>query len=102
MTSRLLPRAAAALLGLLAPLCTGCSSEAAPELSAVAASPSTTAALPSSAAELEQLLVEQVPSGLPRVPDDELDPPAGEKTIDHVAGSAPDSAHQREVLTEYG
>ena len=102
MTSRSASRAAAALLGLLAPLCTGCSSEAAPEPSAVAASPSTTAALPSSAAELEQLLVLQVPSGLPRVPDDELDPPAGEKTIDDVARYGDDAAEQRTVLQHYG
>ena len=105
MTPRLLPRAAAALLGLLAPLCAGCSSGTAPApsaSSAVAPPPSTTAALPSSAAELEQLLVEQVPSGLPRVPDDELDPPAGEKTIDDVARYGDDAAEQRTVLQHYG
>jgi hypothetical protein len=102
VTSRLLPRAVAALLGLLAPLCAGCTSEAAPAPSAAATSPSTTAGLPSSAAELERLLVRQVPSGLPRVPDDELDPPAGEKTIDDVARYGDDAAAQRAVLEDYG
>jgi hypothetical protein len=100
VTSRSTSRAAAALLGLLAPLCAGCASEAAP--AAAPAPSSTSAALPSSAAELERLLVREVPSGLPRVPDDELDPPAGEKTIDDVARYGEDAAEQRAVLADYG
>jgi hypothetical protein len=59
-------------------------------------------ALPETSAALEALLVTEVPSGLPRVPDGELDPPAGEKTIDDVAGYAVDAADQRSVLQDYG
>jgi hypothetical protein len=102
VTSRLVRRGASALVLLLAPLC-GCTSEA-PLAGPAAAPPSPSPAIvvPSSAAELEALLVEAVPSGLPRVPDDELDPPAGEKTIDDVARYGDDADEQREVLTAYG
>ncbi|WP_299958277.1 hypothetical protein [uncultured Modestobacter sp.] len=93
-----LPGGAAALLVLLAPACTGCSSpEPEPVVSTAAADP-----VPTSAAGLEELLVDQVPSGLPRVPDDELDPPAGEKTVDDVARYGTDAERQQEVLTDYG
>jgi hypothetical protein len=88
----------AVLLLLLAPACTGCaSSDAAP-----AAAGTRAPAVPSGAAQLEDLLVDDVPSGLPRVPDDELDPPAGEKTIDDVAGYGEDADRQAEVLADYG
>jgi hypothetical protein len=98
MTSRLLPEGAVAVLLLLVPVCTGCStSDVAPEPEAA-----TTVATPSSAAELEALLVEEVPSGLPRVPDDELVPPAGEKTIDDVARYGQDAEREQEVLADYG
>ena len=99
MTDRLVPLAASALV-LLSPLVTGCSSGDTPSGPAAATSPA--AALPSSDGDLEGLLVDAVPSGLPRVPDDELDPPAGEKTIDDVARYGHDAAEQREVLTDYG
>ena len=82
---------------VLTPLC-GCTAGAAP--TPTSASP--TGSVPTSAGELEQLLVDDVPSGLPRVPDDELDPPAGEKTIDDVARYGDDAAEQRAVLTDYG
>jgi len=59
-------------------------------------------ALPSRAAELEELLVEEVPSGLPRLPDAQVRPPAGEKTAEDVAGYAEDPQREREVLDEYG
>jgi len=101
VTSRLLPGATSALVALLAPLCTSCSSPEAPAAGS-ASSSSTSAAVPTSGAGLESLLLEEVPSGLPRVPDDALDPPAGEKTIDDVARYGDDSRHQRQVLTEYG
>ena len=39
-----------------------------------------------------------MPSGLPRLPDDELDPPAAAKTVDDVAGYSDDPQHEREVL----
>jgi len=58
--------------------------------------------LPARAAELEDLLVEEVPSGLPRLPDEQVRPPAGEKTLEDVAGYADDPAHERAVLEDYG
>ena len=64
------------------------------------AAPST--ALPESAAELEDLLVTAVASGLPRLPDDELDPPAGEKQLEDVAAYAADPARELQVLEDYG
>jgi hypothetical protein len=103
VTSRLLRRAAVAVALLAAAGSTGCTADGAasgPE--AAAPSPSPTAALPTSAAELEALLVDQVPSGLPPVPDDGMDPPAGEKTVDDVARYGDDAAEQRAVLTDYG
>ena len=68
-----------------------------------AASPGPTASdLPSSAEELEELIVTRVPSGLPRVPDDELHPPAGRKRLEDIAHYADDPAREREVLEEFG
>ncbi|GAA4747363.1 hypothetical protein GCM10023328_32040 [Modestobacter marinus] len=98
MTSRRLLRdvTAAALL-LAAPVCSGCTAtDAAPAPQAA------TAATPDTPAELEELLVDDVPSGLPRVPDDELEPPAGEKTIDDVARYGEDAQREQEVLADYG
>ncbi|CCG04657.1 conserved exported protein of unknown function [Blastococcus saxobsidens DD2] len=57
---------------------------------------------PTTPAELEQLLVAVVPSGLPRLPDDEVEPPAGAKRLEDVAGYAPDPARERAVLASYG
>jgi hypothetical protein len=88
--------------------CSGCSSTVPGEgrpaagASADSSAGSSAAALPETAAGLAALLVTEVPSGLPRVPDDRLDPPAGEKTIDDVAGYAVDAADQRSVLEDYG
>ena len=103
MTSRLLPATAVALF-LLSPLCSGCTSDAAPADGAgtTTGSSSPGPATPSNADELESLLVVQVPSGMPQVADDELDPPAGEKTIDDVAGYGDDEQRQQRVLEEYG
>jgi hypothetical protein len=92
--------ALATLLVLAGAACTGCTSTV--DGSARPAAGSTGTALPETAAALEALLVTEVPSGLPRAPDDELDPPAGEKTIDDVAGYAEDAADQRSVLEDYG
>jgi hypothetical protein len=109
MTPWLLPRlriGAAASLLLLGPLCSGCASSgqdggtAAEGIGNATSTPAS--ARPSTAAELASLLVEQVPSGLPRVPDDELDPPAGAKTIDDVARYGDDAQEQRRVLEGYG
>jgi hypothetical protein len=107
VTHRLVPCAVSALVLLLGPLCGGCTSPESPSgpssgSTEVSTSSSPTAAVPSSAAELESLLVDEVPSGLPQVPDDELDPPAGEKTIDDVARYGDDPAEQRAVLEDYG
>ena len=57
---------------------------------------------PDSPDELAGLLVDDVPSGLPRLPDDEVRPPAGEKTVEDVAAYADDPGHEREVLEGYG
>jgi hypothetical protein len=100
VTDRLVRLAATAVV-LVGPLCTGCASGDAPDGSAADRAASAPA-VPTSAAGLEELLVDDVPSGLPRVPDDELDPPAGEKTVDDVARYGTDAAEQRAVLTDYG
>jgi hypothetical protein len=60
------------------------------------------AAAPSSAQQLERLVVPGVPSGLPRLPDWQLQPPAGAKSAADVAGYAGDPAREREVLAGYG
>lgn len=57
---------------------------------------------PTDPAELERLLVADVPSGLPRLPDDDLEPPAGAKRLEDVAGYSTDPAREREVLESYG
>jgi hypothetical protein len=86
----------AAAVVLLGPLLAGCRSvEGVP--SAAAGPP-----VPASAAELGALVVPDVPSGLPRVPDADLRPPAGAKTVDDVAGYAADPERERQVLGEYG
>ena len=105
MTTRLARGTAAALLLVLTgPALSGCAAaDGGP--AAASSAPRTSAAdgaLPASAAELEELLLDEVPSGLPRVPDDELDPPAGEKTVDDVARYGGDAQRQEEVLAEYG
>ena len=97
--TRSLP-ALAALVVLAGAGCPGCTSTVAGQAHPAAGSSAT--ALPETAAALEALLVTEVPSGLPRVPDQELDPPAGEKTVDDVAGYADDAADQRSVLQDYG
>ncbi len=66
------------------------------------AAPAPAPALPGSPAELEELLVESVPSGLPRLPDTQVRPPAGEKHVEDVAAYAQDPARERTVLQEYG
>ena len=58
--------------------------------------------LPASAEELEPFLVTELPSGLPRLQDEDLEPPAGAKRVEDVAGYADDPAREREVLEDYG
>lgn len=62
----------------------------------------TTTRTPESATELERLIVTSVPSGLPRLPDAGLTPPAGQKSIDDVARYSKDPGHERQVLAQYG
>jgi hypothetical protein len=59
-------------------------------------------AFPESADELGALVVTEVPSGLPRLPDAELDPPAGAKAVDDIAYYSEDPARERDVLEHYG
>jgi hypothetical protein len=101
VTDRLLPWAVTGLVLLVAPWCSGCSSPESPAGPPAAATGST-AAGPTSPAGLEELLLDEVPSGLPLVPDDELDPPAGEKTLDDIAGYSVDPRHERRVLEDHG
>jgi hypothetical protein len=58
--------------------------------------------LPASAEELEAYVVPSVASGLPRLPDQQLSPPAGAKTLEDVASYAPDPGKERGVLEDYG
>ncbi len=58
--------------------------------------------LPGSPEELEPLIVTEVASGLPRLPDEELDPPAGAKRVEDVAAYSRDPEREREVLEDFG
>ncbi|RBY82269.1 hypothetical protein DQ240_19250 [Blastococcus sp. TF02A-26] len=96
-----------AVLAALAVLASvGCSSDdgessgTAP--SAEAADRAAAEVVPATADELSALLVTEVPSGLARVADTEVSPPAGEKSVDDVAGYAEDPAYERAVLQDYG
>ena len=90
-------RGPAVAVALLLALLTGCEREVAGVASAAPAP-----AVPGSAEELERLLVAEVPSGLPRLPDTEVRPPAGEKTLEDVAAYAADADRERAVLRDYG
>jgi hypothetical protein len=57
---------------------------------------------PASPDELGALIVTEVPSGLPRLSDGDLTPPAGAKRVEDVAGYAEDPARERAVLEDYG
>jgi len=103
VTPRWGPAVPAALLLLLgAPAVAGCAPSGAEPPAEPSGSSTSSAAPPTDGAGLEPLLLDQVPSGLPRVPDDELEPPAGEKTIDDVARYGDDAQHQEDVLAQYG
>ena len=67
-----------------------------------AASPGRGPFLPASAGELEALVVDDVPSGLPRLPDGDLRPPAGAKRVEDVAGYSDDPRRERDVLEDLG
>lgn len=66
------------------------------------AMPGPGADLPTSAEQLERLIVTEVPSALPRLPDDQLEPPAGEKRIEDIADYSTDPARELDVLEGYG
>jgi hypothetical protein len=59
-------------------------------------------AVPDAPDGLEELIVAEVPSGLPRLPDHDLHPPAGEKRVEDVAAYSDDPQREREVLEGYG
>jgi hypothetical protein len=58
--------------------------------------------VPESADELGALVVTAVPSGLPRLPDDELEPPAGPKYVHDIAAYSDDPERESDVLEDYG
>ena len=64
--------------------------------------PAPVTATPDAVGDLEGLVVGGVPSGLPRLPDDDLNPPAGAKSVEDVATYADDPARERDVLADYG
>jgi hypothetical protein len=84
---------AVVLTGLVALLTSGCR-PAAPRASEPG--------VPGSAAALAPLIVTDVPSGLARLPDTALNPPAGAKRLEDVAAYATDASSQREVLRTDG
>jgi len=89
----------AVLLALLPVLtaAAGCGGEAG-NVAAQEATPSG----PATPEELERLVVDEVPSELPRVPDEAIQPPAGAKRVEDVAGYSDDPARERAVLEDYG
>jgi hypothetical protein len=91
----------AVLTGLVAVLTAGCRPGGPTAGKATAAAPAD-ASVPASTAQLAPLIVTDVPSGLTRLPDTALDPPAGPKRLDDVAGYSTDAPSQREVLRDYG
>jgi hypothetical protein len=94
------PRLRAAVLLALLPLLpgmAGCARTVDGEPTAASAAPR-----PGSAEELSALVVTDVPSGLPRLPDDQLQPPAGAKSLDDIADYSDDPEHERDVLAQYG
>ncbi len=104
MTPRRHARPLAALLAALAAAaCTG-GSGSADDAGEGAASTAAEAAgrTPETAEDLAALVVTDVPSGLARVADAAVDPPAGAKSLADVAGYAEDPGYERGVLEDYG
>jgi hypothetical protein len=87
----------AVLLALLPVLTAGCGGGAGDT-----AAPASTPSGPAGPEALERLVVDEVPSGLPRVPDEAIQPPAGAKSVEDVAGYSDDPARERGVLEGYG
>ena len=80
---------------------TGCASPVQGVPTAAAGS-APVAGLPGDVDELGDLVLSEVPGGPVPVPDDELDPPAGPKTVEDVAGYSEDPERDAEVLEDYG
>jgi hypothetical protein len=98
VTTRRLPRRARAVAAALLLIALSACVRSVEGVPRAAAQP----ALPTSAEQLEPLVVTTVPSGLPRLPDAELSPPAGAKRLGDVAAYATDPARERRVLADYG
>lgn len=64
--------------------------------------PAPVTSTPEAVADLGALIVTEVPSGLPRLADSDLDPPAGAKSVDDVATYAENPARERGILEDYG
>jgi hypothetical protein len=97
---RSFPNVRAALLLTLLPCLPATAGCARPVEGVPEAAPVT--GFPASAQELGALVVTEVPSGLPRLPDEELQPPAGPKGVDDIADYSDDPARERDVLEGYG
>ena len=95
---RLSSRGGAAVLVVVAQL--GCGACTTSVEGTATAAPVT--ATPEAVGELGDLVLTEVPSGLPRLPDDDLHPPAGAKTVDDVSTYADDPERERSVLEDYG
>ncbi len=95
MTAARLPRLLVGLVSLVS--ATGCAPTGATPAEVVAAP-----ATPQTVEDLGELLLSEVPSGLTRIPDADLQPAAGAKTVDDVATYSEDPARERAVLRDYG
>lgn len=91
------------LLAALAAACalTGCASPV-PGVPTPAAGSAVVAELPGDVEELGDLVLTEVPGATVPVPDEELDPPAGPKTVQDVAGYSEDPQRDAQVLEDYG
>jgi hypothetical protein len=85
---------------LLLPALLSCSACARPVDGVPAAPPASRDVAP--VEDLGRLIVTEVPSGLPRVADGDLTPPAGAKRVEDIAGYSDDPARERAVLRDYG
>ncbi len=99
MTSRRHARPVATLFAVLTAVACSAGSQ---DAGGSGASTAATARTPENARDLAALLVTEVPSGLARVADSDVDPPAGEKSLADVAGYADDPGYERDVLEDYG
>ena len=100
-SGRLAPRNGAVVL-LVVLACVACACGACARAVDGVPTAAPAAPTPGSAADLEAMLITRVPSGLPRLADDEVRPRAGEKDVGDVAGYSRDPRHEREVLEDYG